>query len=176
MSQFLSPIVLFAIFHSFSLFDFHQNSDISNWRVVDDVVMGGRSAGGFYLNEEGHGVFEGKVSLENNGGFSSLRCVLGATDIEGHQTVCIRLKGDGKRYQFRLKAQSSDYYSYITHFTTTGEWQSIEIPLTDLYPSFRGRKLNQGNFSANSIEEMGFLIANKKAESFKLEIDKIELK
>ena len=38
-----------------------------------DVVMGGKSSGSFALSPEGHGVFKGAVSLENNGGFSSLR-------------------------------------------------------------------------------------------------------
>ena len=55
------------------LFDFNIKSDISNWKVVDDVVMGGRSNGNFELNKNGYGVFSGNVSLENNGGFSSLR-------------------------------------------------------------------------------------------------------
>ena len=55
------------------LYNFSQNSSRSDWQVVDDVVMGGRSDGGFYIDENGNGVFEGKVSLENNGGFSSVR-------------------------------------------------------------------------------------------------------
>ena len=45
-----------------------------------------------------------------------------------------------------------------------------------MYPSFRGRKLNQANFSNDYIEEIAFLIANKRQENFKLLIDKIELK
>ena len=42
-------------------------------------------------------------------------------------------------------------------------------------PSFRGRKLNLPNFSEDYIEEVALLIGNKKKESFKVEIDKIEL-
>lgn len=45
-----------------------------------------------------------------------------------------------------------------------------------MYPSFRGRKLAQPNFSSDHVEEIAFLIGNKKPESFKLMIDKIELK
>ncbi|MFN4198010.1 MAG: CIA30 family protein, partial [Flavobacterium sp.] len=52
----------------------------------------------------------------------------------------------------------------------------IEIPLNRMYPSFRGRTLNLPNFEANTIEEIAFLIGNKKNESFTLLIDKIELK
>jgi NADH dehydrogenase [ubiquinone] 1 alpha subcomplex assembly factor 1 len=85
------------------------------------------------------------------------------------------VKGDGKNYQFRVKGKSRDYYSYITSFETSGEWEEIDIKLKDLYPSFRGRKLDQPNYSGESLEEVTFLIANYKNESFELLIDKIEL-
>ncbi|MEZ4887828.1 MAG: CIA30 family protein [Chitinophagales bacterium] len=176
MTQLLSLIVILTIVHSFTLFDFHKNSSLNNWKVVDDVVMGGRSSGEFYLNSEGNGVFEGAVSLENNGGFSSLRYNFNTAEIATYSKVCLHLKGDGKEYQFRVKTQSNDYQSYVTSFETSGEWQVIEILLKDLQPTFRGRKLDMPNFSAESMEEIGFLIGNKKAEDFKLEIDKIELK
>ena len=55
------------------VFDFKTTTDISNWNIVDDVVMGGRSNGTFSLSNEGKGVFKGKVSLENNGGFSMVQ-------------------------------------------------------------------------------------------------------
>mgnify|MGYP003683025805 CR=1 FL=1 len=158
------------------LFDFTKTKDISNWHVVNDGVMGGISEGNFSLNEAGNGIFEGTVKLENNGGFSSIRYGIGNTAISGKETVCIRLKGDGKTYQFRLKQNKDDRHSYITTFQTSGDWETIEIPLNTLYPSFRGRKLDIGNFSANYIEELGFLIGNKKKESFQLELDYIRLK
>jgi hypothetical protein len=44
-----------------------------------------------------------------------------------------------------------------------------------MYPSFRGRKLTMNNFSSESIQELAFLIGNKKAQNFTLEIDKIYL-
>jgi hypothetical protein len=45
-----------------------------------------------------------------------------------------------------------------------------------MYPSFRGRKLDAPNFSHDNIEEIVFLIGNKKNERFELIIDKIALK
>ena len=56
-----------------------------------------------------------------------------------------------------------------------GDWETIHINLKDLYPSFRGNKLNKENFNGSSIEEISFLIANQKDENFKLIIDKIEI-
>lgn len=159
-----------------TIFDFAKDSDLSNWYVVDDVVMGGRSDGSFALNEEGNAVFSGKVSLENNGGFSSVRYVFGKTDVSQYTKAVIRLKGDGKRYQFRVKSSSRDRHSYIAYFQTSGTWESIEIPLAEMYASFRGMTLNMPDYPAEQMAEIAFLIGNKKAENFRLEIDKIELR
>ena len=161
--------------NSLVIFDFNISSDLQNWRVVDDVVMGGQSSGEFHLNNEGFGVFSGNVSLENNGGFSSVRYRFQKINVKGYKKALLKLKGDGKTYQFRVKVISTDYYYYVASFDTSGEWEEIEITLEKMYASFRGRTLNLPNFSANSIEEITFLIGNKKPESFKLLLDKIEL-
>ena len=158
-----------------TVFDFQKSSDISRWRVVNDGVMGGLSSGSFRLNSDGYAVFKGSVSLENNGGFTSVRYGTGRISVVGKSKMVLRLKGDGKNYQFRVKADAGDYYSYITTFRTSGKWEEVEIPLSDLYPSFRGRTLNQPNFSNEYIEELTFLIANKRNENFELVIDKIVL-
>ncbi|MGS0527822.1 CIA30 family protein [Zobellia nedashkovskayae] len=52
----------------------------------------------------------------------------------------------------------------------------MDFPLVDMYPTFRGRKLDIPNYDGNSIQEVAFLIGNKKAENFKLEIGSIVLK
>ena len=158
------------------IFDFNKSSNVQDWIVVDDVVMGGESSGTFKLNDDGFGVFEGSISLDNNGGFSSVRYRFQKTMIKEYNTIIVTLRGDGKKYQFRIKSNSGDYYSYIAPFLTSGDWQEIEIPLKDMYPSFRGRRLDQPNFSKDYIEEITFLIGNKKKEIFKLLIDKIALK
>ncbi|MEP1033613.1 CIA30 family protein [Ekhidna sp.] len=157
------------------VFDFDTTTNPQSWQIVDDVVMGGRSNGTFTINKEGHGVFSGSVSLENNGGFSSVRHNTQIDKVSPLDKVQIRLKGDGKKYQFRVKQNSRTYYSYIYTFRTSGEWEEIEIPLSEMYPSFRGRALNSPNFSHDTIREVTFLIGNKKAQDFKLTIDKIQI-
>ncbi|WP_299670804.1 CIA30 family protein [uncultured Polaribacter sp.] len=158
-----------------TIFDFNSDSNISNWRIVDDVVMGGRSRGNFKMNEESFGVFYGNVSLENNGGFSSLRYRFSPINVKDFKEVVLRVKGDGKKYQFRLKDDVYNSHSFIATFETNGEWQTIKITLSDMYPAFRGRKLDMNHFSSENIEELAFLIGNKKEQSFQLEIDKIYL-
>jgi len=137
--------------------------------------MGGLSDSKIYLNESGNAIFEGHVSLENNGGFAMVMYRFSPKKVENYTKAVIRLKGDGKKYQFRLKSKADDYFSYITHFETTGDWQTVEISLAEMFPSFRGRVLNLPNYPSETIEEIAFLIGNKKEENFKLELDKIEL-
>lgn len=157
------------------VFDFQSGVSLKDWYVVNDGVMGGLSRGSLALDSNGNGVFSGRISLENNGGFSSIRYDCGPTDLEGYRFLCLRVKGDGKRYQFRLKASMNDYYSYICYFETDGEWQDLKLPLDAMYAVFRGRRLDRPDFQGNSLEEIGILFGNKKAESFKLLIDEIHL-
>jgi len=175
MKYVIFTLILIIPMSSKIIFDFNKNSDISGWNIIDDVVMGGKSSSSFKLSPDGFGVFAGDVSLENNGGFSSVRYRFQKIKIKGYQKIIVKLKGDGKKYQLRIKDNSGNYYSYITSFSTSGRWQDVEILLADMYPSFRGRKLEQPNFSKEYMEEMSFLIGNKKNEKFELLIDKIEL-
>jgi len=160
---------------SLTIFDFSTNSDLSNWNVVDDGVMGGLSRGQLEINKEGNAVFKGTVSLENNGGFSSLRHRFDTKKVNDYKKVLIKLKGDGKKYQFRVKTSSNDRHAYITYFTTTGDWQTIEIQLSEMHPTFRGRTLDLPKYPSEYMQEIAFLIGNKTAEDFRLEIDTIEL-
>jgi len=157
------------------IFDFNKKSDVSNWEVVDDVVMGGCSSGHFKLNSDGYGVFEGTVSLENNGGFSLVRYRFNKLEISKFKKIKLRIKGDGKKYQLRLKSDKYDQQSYVAYFQTTNEWQTVEIALQNLQPFFRGKKLNMHNYPAILVEEIGFLLGNKQSESFKLLLTKIGL-
>ena len=157
------------------LFDFSSTSDWSVWEIENDVVMGGISTSKLSRSEDGHAVFTGDVSLQNDGGFASMQYHFKSQDIGGYTKAVIRLKGDGKEYKFRIKADLNERASYIFTFKTSGEWQTIEIPLERMEPSYRGNKLNQPNFNASKLQEVRFMIANGKAEAFRLEIDKIEL-
>ena len=157
------------------LFDFSATDDWSGWQVENDVVMGGRSSSKLERSKEGNAVFTGEVSLENNGGFASEQYHFPSKDIKGYKTAVLYLKGDGKTYQFRLKENLRDRASYIYNFKTTGEWQTVEVPLNEMKPVFRGRDLELPNFSANTIQEIRFLIGNKNPQYFRFEIDKIEL-
>jgi NADH dehydrogenase [ubiquinone] 1 alpha subcomplex assembly factor 1 len=157
------------------LYDFKPDCSLSDWKIVDDTVMGGRSSGNFSISENGTGLFDGSVSLENNGGFSSVRHRAKSVSLVDFDSFILKLKGDGKSYQFRVKDDVNSYYSYKTEFSTNGDWQEIQLKFSNFTPTYRGRTLNIPNFSGTSLEEMTFLIANKENENFRLELDELSV-
>jgi len=149
---------------------------IKPWRVVNDGVMGGISTSTITKNELGFGKFSGNISLENNGGFASIQLDTLIKLDENQKIIVLRLKGDGKRYELRLKGKISQSESYVHQFETSGDWETIYLEINKFYPQFRGRKLNIPNFEFQQIEQIGFLIANKRKEKFELLIDWIAIK
>ncbi|MGY8931982.1 MAG: CIA30 family protein [Flavobacteriales bacterium] len=157
------------------LYNFNKNSDLKEWRIVNDDVMGGISSSNLEINNEGNGVFKGIISTTNNGGFSSIRYNFNKTFIKNKSYIKLKIKGDKKEYQLRIKADNEEYFSYIYIFKTSGNWETITIPLNKMYASFRGRILNMPNFNNDYFEQITFLVGNKKNEKFKLLLDQIIL-
>ena len=158
------------------VYDFSENSSLRNWRVIDDGVMGGVSQGALRINYEGHGVFSGFISLDNYGGFSSIRYNVDAIDVLGYKYISIIAFGDNKEYRLRIKSDFYDRHVYSKSFFAKNEWQEILIPIHTMEPQFRGRSLRMDRFKGESIVELGILIGNKVEENFTLFIDKISLK
>lgn len=153
------------------MYTFSTQTNIKEWRIVNDGVMGGISRSSLVLTDAGHGKFSGRVSLANNGGFASIQLNTTIKLAEEKKFIVLRVKGDGKRYEFRLKGDISQAESYVHPFATSGEWENLKLAISEFYPQFRGRKLNIPNFNFKSIEQWSFLIANKQEEDFELLID-----
>lgn len=159
------------------LFDFQMSSKLTDWRIVNDGVMGGLSQSNIVLSENNTALFQGIVSLENNGGFSSVRTSPRLYKLDGYLGIILRLKGDGKKYQFRLRTNDRfDGISYRYHFKTeSNKWMIIRVPFNKCVPVFRGRILNDvAPITPKKIQQVGFLISDKQAGPFKLEIDWIK--
>ncbi|MBK8845933.1 MAG: CIA30 family protein [Bacteroidetes bacterium] len=157
------------------IYNFTTHTIIKEWRIVNDGVMGGISKSSLALSDAGHGQFLGHVSLANNGGFASIQLNTTIKISDEKKFIILRVKGDGKRYEFRLKGETWQSESYVHQFNTSGEWENIKLSISEFYPQFRGRKLNIPNFNFESIEQISFLIANKQEEDFELMIDFIRL-
>jgi len=158
-----------------NIFDFKSKEDTNNWYVINDSVMGGLSSSSLEIDKDGKALFKGYVITENNGGFASVRYTFSKKEVSKFTHIVLRIKGDGKDYQFRIKEEQQQRHSYIAPFSTSGKWEIIKISLFKFYPSFRGNTLDIPNFSGKYMEEIAFLIANKTKESFQLEIESILL-
>lgn len=171
----LLVLALFMPAHMQDIYHFLPSSDLRAWRIVNDGVMGGVSTSTLTRTAAGHGQFSGHVSLANNGGFASVQLNTAIQVAEAKTCVVLRVKGDGKRYEFRLKGDLSQGASYVHPFATSGEWETLQLKLSDFYPQFRGQRLNLPNFHFDRIAQLGFLIANKQEEDFRLWVDWIGL-
>lgn len=171
--RFIFSTICYLTMNALVIFNFTKTADLKNWYVVNDAVMGGVSAGKISRDAVGHGLFEGHVSLDNNGGFTSIKYDAGKIELQGYRKFVIVLKGDRKAYQFRVKTNNTDKHSYVYSFETSGNRQTIEILFSSIVPSFRGQHLDMPNFPGDYIEEIGFLIGNKKEEDFQLAMENI---
>lgn len=144
------------------------------WRAVNDDVMGGLSQGGGVM-EDGKLVFSGTLSLENNGGFSSVRTESGAFNFTGAEGIALRVKGDGRIYQLRLSTDArhrGSLVSYQRKFETKeGEWMEVKVPFSEMKPSWRGRMLSGHVLDFAKVSQLGILIGDKKEGDFRLEVD-----
>ncbi|GLS83713.1 CIA30 family protein [Paraferrimonas haliotis] len=148
--------------------------DSRNWSRVNDTVMGGLSRGRF-VDNEGVGVFEGFVSLANNGGFALVRQAT-AAPLFRPQRISIKVKGDGKRYRLRLKSRANAYpIGYDAPFQTrAGVWQEFSFDPSRFQPKFRGQPVaNAAPLRFDDVSEVGFIIADKQAGEFRLQIASI---
>lgn len=147
-----------------------------DWQIVNDTVMGGVSRSQVGRESDGHLIFTGHVSLENNGGFASVRSAPSTLGLAGTTALQVRLRGDGKRY--KLTARTDDgfdgpnYQAAIS--TQAGEWQTVEVPMTTFVPSFRGRRVTGAPpLAGERIRSLGFLISDQQAGPFRLEVASI---
>ncbi len=151
---------------------FESDEPLKSWTSVNDGVMGGISKGGFKRSEQGTLLFTGDLSLENNGGFASIRMKPSALGLSGMSALVVKARGDGRTYWVDLRVtnqmNASSYRAYLP--TTAGEWQETRIPFADFKLQAFGRELPVKPLSVAAVTSVGFTLADKKAGPFALEI------
>jgi Complex I intermediate-associated protein 30 (CIA30) len=147
------------------LFDFSQiNLEIKEiWGALDDVVMGGISNSNIRISNN-VAIFSGNVSVQNNGGFASVRTrnFTPAWDLSAYSGIEIRLKGDGKRYKFIARCEGKwDGLAYAYSFDTIYNFsQTIRIPFQDLIPTFRAKTVsNAEKFDSSKVYSLQFMLS-----------------
>jgi hypothetical protein len=154
------------------LFSFALAGAATGWRPIDDVVMGGMSASRAVQTDRGTLLFTGRVSLENNGGFASIRSAPQRFDIAGQGGIALRVKGDGKRYKVNLRTDTEfDGVQFQAALEPpAGEWTTIVLPFTAFRATFRGRPA-AGALDPARIATVGLMIADAQAGPFAIEIE-----
>ena len=153
------------------LLDTNGKTSKIKWNIVNDTVMGGRSSSRWSKNSSALS-FEGFLSLENNGGFASVRHDLDNINLSNTDGIFIKVKGDGRKYQFRIRSQASRWANYSQEFKTKKDTvQSFFLPYKDFKPSWRGRSVrNVPTLTGKDVRGIGFLLGDKVQGKFKLDI------
>jgi hypothetical protein len=154
------------------LTDFGGNSPDLGWYVVNDNVMGGRSEGDF-REDQGELFFSGRTNT-NGGGFSSIRTRPVQLDLSKHSGIRLHLKGDGRRYTWRLTTGArwrGREVSYWADFATRdGAWHTVDIPFSSFVPRYRGYQLDGPALDPGRVTGMGLMIYDKQDGPFELRL------
>jgi NADH dehydrogenase [ubiquinone] 1 alpha subcomplex assembly factor 1 len=158
--------------------DFAGPDTAQKWQAVNDGVMGGISDGRFRITADKTLEFFGTLSLENNGGFASVRTKPTDLDIKAGDTLVVRVKGDGREYVLNIYTKSRRMaFSYRAQLPTKkDEWTEIAVPLADFIPTAFGRRVQgMGPVEPDQINGLGFMLSDKKAGPFKMQVEWVKV-
>ena len=157
------------------LTDFARAQTDLGWFVVNDNVMGGRSQGDFTVRR-GELYFSGSTNTRG-GGFSSIRTGAMQLDLDGYDGIRLRVKGDGRRYTWRLTTNARWWGRQISYWadfeTEDGAWSTIDVPFSRFVPQFRGARLDGPALDPAQITGMGLMIYDKLDGPFELRLDSV---
>jgi len=162
-------------FANIKLLDSSVKFSSLNWNIVNDTVMGGRSSSRWLSNSSSTSTFEGFLSLQNNGGFASVRHDLEKIDLTNTEGIYLKVKGDGRKYQFRIRSQASRWANYSQEFKTKGgKVQTFYLPYKDFKAGWRGRSITDlPVLTGKDIKGIGLFLGDKIEGKFKLEVTDI---
>ena len=155
------------------LLDFGAPEASGRWQAVNDGVMGGVSDGRFTITPDKTLEFFGTLSLENNGGFASVRTKPTEFALAADDTLIVRVKGDGRDYVLNLYPKSRRIaFSYRAPLPTTkDEWREVAVPLAGFVPTSFGREVQgMGPVDPDQINGLGFMLSDKKPGPFRMQV------
>ena len=156
--------------------DFGYETDGRDWVLINDDVMGGLSQATAHIAGN-RIIFQGEISLANNGGFASLRSTWTERDLSEFSKVNIRYKSGERAFGFVLENNRLYYrpnYKYMLP-PTSGEWQTLSMNLSEFKSYTMGREngYTLSDETLRSILRYGVILYDKQSGPFQLEIDYI---
>lgn len=145
-----------------------------DWLITNDGVMGGLSSSQACENNSVL-TFSGYLSLENDGGFASVRKRL-EQSLAGIIGFRLTLQGDGRSYQLRIRTDNrADGVAWRRTFKTNGGLQEMIILINEFEPVYRGRLVpGVAPLNPSSIKQLGFMLVDKTEGPFELVIHSID--
>ena len=107
------------------------SSMVEPWRAINDGVMGGLSEGEIAWKDTVM-LWSGQTSLENNGGFASIRGPWEHHDLRAMNRAIIRCRGNGGPFKMTLETSQRWWMPYAyTSFNPNDDWQDVVIDVED---------------------------------------------
>ena len=156
-----APVMLFTF----------DRADEAAWDVVNDGVMGGRSAG-FVAVDQGTLRFTGTL-VTQGGGFTSVRARR-AVDLTGQLGIELRVRGSGRQFEVELDDGARAYGRTVSRrapFATSAEWTVVRVPFTALRSTIFGQAVNAPPLDVARIRGLGLYMADGQDGPFRLEVD-----
>jgi hypothetical protein len=153
------------------IIDLTRQNESEKWAVKSDSIVGGQSEGRINFDNE-KTRFSGDISLDNNGGFSTIYRPMKPL-FKNINKVVIDITGDGQTYQLRLVGKVNEHRLAYKHSfdTTAGKRQRITFSLVDFVASFQGRTIvNAQVLKPENILETGFLLTKDSEGPFSLSV------
>ena len=122
------------------LFDFTTPGDVDGWQAVNDTVMGGVSSGELAWSD-GMLVFTGELSLDNGGGYASMRSDRiepeEAAEWAGRPGPRIVADGDGRAWTVEVRTDDDDGGWISAMQTSADGLTEVELPWASFSPVTR---------------------------------------
>ena len=139
--------------------------------------MGGRSSGRVRETRDGNLSFAGRLSLENNGGFSQMRTPVDGQRLTGAEGLMMEVRGDGRTYNFDIRVSNARMMAggFQRSFKTVADqWIEVQLPFDGFELQSFGRRISKApKLNPTLIESIGVTLSDKKAGDFRLEIRSI---
>ncbi len=160
------------------VFDFVNPDAAAGWSVTNDTVMGGVSSGELAWTE-GVLMFTGELSLDNNGGFASMRSpridpqlVIEWANRAGPR---LRIDGDGRTWTVEVRTDD-DSGGWISSVATSPDGSTdAELPWSSFAPvtRFLDPRETQEPLDPSRIESLAFYLVDGNEGPFRLGVRSI---
>ena len=182
MKKLLYLLIAISSLKSFgqsSLIDFGNLSEKNQeWVLLSDNIMGGVTKSKIeYTNNSV--LLSGNISLDNYGGFSSIKTKYKSFDLSKYMGIKIKFKSTNQKFGFTLEDNQNwtqPNYKYEFSAKKDDTWEEVTIYFKDFKEIIIGEPT--GNLmkskSLKNIVRMGIMTSEKKEGSFTIEVDYIE--